>query len=66
LIGPFERATEVFVQEPHQVDQPCPYTLSIPVELTEDSFDSVRITLDQSILGLGWNQIDAVELVGEP
>jgi len=66
LVGPFERATEVYVQEPHQVDQPCPYTLSIPVERTEGRFDSIRITLDQSVLGLGWNQIDAVELVGEP
>lgn len=66
LIGPFERATEIFVQEPHQVDQPCPYTLSIPVDRTEGRFDSIRITLDQSVLGLGWNQIDAVELVGEP
>jgi hypothetical protein len=24
----------------------------------------VRITIDQSVLGLGWNEIDAVELVG--
>lgn len=66
LIGPFERATEVFVQEPRQVDQSCPYTLSIPVDRTEGRFDTIRITLDQSVLGLGWNQIDAVELVGEP
>lgn len=66
LIGPFERATVVYEQDPHQVDQPCPYTLSIPVDRTEGRFDSVRITLDQSVLGLGWNQIDAVELVGEP
>ena len=53
------------MSEPFQVDQPCPYTLSIPIEKTEGRFNKVRITVDQSVLGLGWNQIDAVELVGE-
>jgi hypothetical protein len=66
LIGPFERATEVYIQDPNQVDQPCPYTLGIPIERTEGRYDSIRITVNQEILGLGWNQIDAVELVGEP
>ncbi len=66
LVGPYERASVVFQQDPKQVDQPCPYTLSIPVERTEGRFDSIRITLDQSDLGLGRTQIDAVELVGEP
>lgn len=66
LQGAFDRTFEVYVGEPNQVDQPCPYTLTIPVEKTEGRFDSVRITVDQRVLGLGWNQIDAVELVGEP
>jgi hypothetical protein len=66
LLGAFDRAVEIFNQPPIQVDQPCPYTLPIPVEKTEERFDALRITVDQSILGLGWNQIDAVELVGEP
>lgn len=65
LVGPFGRRVAVYDQPPVQVDQPCPYTLSISIEPSEDRFDTVRITLDQSILGLGWNQIDAVELVGE-
>jgi len=65
LLGPFDRATTVYTAKPAQVDQPCPFTLSIPVEKTAGRFDRLRITVDQSSLGLGWNQIDAVELVGE-
>ncbi len=66
LLGAFDRVFEVYNQAPNQVDQPCPYTLSIPIEQTEGRFDTIRITLDQSVLGLGWNQIDAVELIGTP
>jgi hypothetical protein len=66
LLGAFDRTVEVFNQPPIQIDQPCPFFLPIPIEKTEGQFDALRITLDQSILGLGWNQIDAVELVGEP
>ena len=65
LVGDFERAVTVFESQPMQVDQPCPYTLSIPIEKTEGRFNKVRITVDQSVLGLGWNQIDAVELIGD-
>jgi hypothetical protein len=65
LVGNFDRAITVYEHDPFQVDQPCPYTLAIPVEKTERLYDTVRITVDQSVLGLGWNQIDAVELVGE-
>ncbi len=65
LVGAFERAVSIYEGEPRQVDQPCPYTLSIPVDKTEGRFNKVRITVDQSVLGLGWNQIDAVELVGD-
>jgi len=66
LLGLFDRAVEIYNQSPVQINQPCPYTLPVPVEKTEERFDAVRITVDQSVLGLGWNQIDAVELVGEP
>lgn len=66
LVGSFDNSIVVYDQLPAQVDQPCPFTLPIPIERTEGRFDTVRITVDQSILGLGWNQIDAVELVGEP
>jgi hypothetical protein len=46
-----------------QMQGQCPYTLSIPVEGADYGVVGVKITVDQSVLG-GWNQIDAVELVG--
>lgn len=54
----------VYSAEPEQVDQPCPYRLSIPVEGLDYKSDVVRITVDQSVLGLGWNEIDAVQVIG--
>ncbi len=66
LLGAFDRAVEIYNQPPTQIDQPCPYTLPIRIEKTEGQYDAIRITVDQSELGLGWNQIDAVELIGEP
>ena len=65
LLGVFDRPISVYESQPTQVDQPCPFTLSIPIEKTDTQFNKIRITVDQSILGLGWNQIDAVELVGD-
>ena len=65
LLGVFDRGIAVYESQPLQVDQPCPYLLSIPIEKTEEQFSKVRVTVDQSVLGLGWNQIDAVELVGD-
>ncbi|MEA3397407.1 MAG: NHL repeat-containing protein, partial [Chloroflexota bacterium] len=56
----------LYTQEPHAVEQPCPYVLTIEVEQTDFLVQGVRITVDQSVLGLGWNEIDAVELVGAP
>lgn len=54
----------IYEQPPEAVDQPCPYTLSILVERTAVRYDTVRITVDQSFLGLGWNEIDAAQLIG--
>ena len=65
LVGAFDRSLEIYQELPVQIDQPCPYTLPILVQKTEGRFDTVRIYIDQSTLGLGWNEIDAVELVGE-
>jgi hypothetical protein len=43
----------------------CPDVYSIDLELDKDILvDRIRITIDQGVLGLGWNEIDAVELVG--
>jgi len=54
----------VLQKNPVQVDRPCPYQLVIPVEGIEFKTNLVRITVDQSQLGLGWNEIDAVQLIG--
>jgi hypothetical protein len=54
----------VLQKNPIQIDRPCPYQLVIPVEGIGFATDLVRITVDQSQLGLGWNEIDAVQLIG--
>ena len=65
LVGAFGRSITVYEGRPNQIDQSCPYTFSIPLERTEGRFNKLRITVDQSVLGLGWNQIDSVELIGD-
>jgi len=56
----------LYTQDPHAMEQSCPYLLTIDVGQTDFLVQGVRITIDQSVLGLGWNEIDAVELVGVP
>jgi hypothetical protein len=56
----------IYTSQPKQVDTPCPYTLSIPVSQNNILTQGVRITINQSVLGLDWNEIDAVEIVGVP
>jgi hypothetical protein len=55
----------IYQAKPKAVSQ-CPYTLSIPVTGIDYPIMGVRVTVDQSVLGLGWNEIDAIELVGNP
>lgn len=54
----------VLQKNPVQIDRPCPYQLVVPVEGIDFTSNLVRITVDQSQLGLGWNEIDAVQLIG--
>ncbi len=54
----------IYTAQPRQINEPCPYFLKIPVSQSHVLAQGVRITIDQSVLGLGWNEIDAVELVG--
>ncbi len=53
---------EIYTGEAEEED--CPYILTIDVPQTDYLAGGLRITIDQSLLGLGWNEIDAVELVG--
>lgn len=57
--------TEVYTQVPESFTA-CPMILTIDLEQTDFLVYGVRITVDQSVLNLGWNEIDAVELVGYP
>jgi hypothetical protein len=54
----------IYTATPKQIDTPCPYFLNIPVSQSDILAQGVRVTIDQSVLGLGWNEIDAVEMVG--
>jgi len=56
----------LYTQEPSVVESPCPYVLTIEMDQTDFLVQGVHIVVDQSVLGLGWNEIDAVELVGVP
>lgn len=44
-------------------DYACPYVLFIPLDGSVIA-DGVRVTVDQSQLNVGWNEIDAVQLIG--
>ena len=45
----------------------CPDVYTITLELTKKILvDRVKIIVDQRVLDVGWNEIDAVELVGTP
>jgi streptogramin lyase len=54
---------EVYTAEPEMAPD-CPYVLSVPVQDVDYQVVSVKITIDQSVIGLPWDEIDAVELVG--
>ncbi len=55
----------VLQKNPIQMDRSCPYELIVPIKGINFKTNAVRITVDQSQLGLGWNEIDAVQLVGK-
>ncbi len=54
----------ILQKNPVQVDRPCPYLLMVEADGIDFATNLVRITVDQSQLGLGWNEIDAVQLIG--
>jgi hypothetical protein len=56
----------IYTGQPRLVESPCPYGLSIPVSRSDILAQGVRITINQSVLELGWNEIDAVEIAGMP
>jgi hypothetical protein len=62
LLDTEEEYHNIYLGEPEALDE-CPYTLSIAVQDADYQVVGVKITIDQSVVGL-WNEIDAVELVG--
>jgi peptidoglycan hydrolase-like protein with peptidoglycan-binding domain len=54
---------QVYSADPVDRWEECPYTLSIPVEVDYEVV-GIKIAIDQSVIGIPWNEIDAVELVG--
>ena len=42
----------------------CPFVLSVEINNADYQVQVVKITVDQSVIGLPWDEIDAVELVG--
>lgn len=54
---------EVYSSKPQTTN--CPYTLTVDVSGADYLATGVKLTIDQSQLELAWNEIDAVELVGE-
>jgi len=65
LIAVSGEVVEVYTQAPEGFDT-CPMFLSVAVPETDFLVYGVRITVDQSVLNVGWNEIDAVELIGYP
>jgi len=63
LVDPSNTYHEIYTAVPEmKVD--CPFVLSIQVGDADYQAVAVRITVDQSIIDLPWDEIDAVELVG--
>jgi len=54
----------VYTATPAKVET-CPQVLTLSLDgATLTQVNRIRITVDQSVLGVGWAEIDAVELVG--
>ncbi len=66
IIDVNDKAYSVLKTDPVEVTE-CPYVLQISFDQGKKVLaKKVKIFIDQSVLGLGWNEIDAVELVGQP
>lgn len=66
VIGETGERSIIYDKAPEPVDQPCPYILEVSIPVLDFPARVLQITIDQSVLGLGWNEIDAVELLGVP
>jgi hypothetical protein len=66
LISPDGKRNIAWEGYPERVKN-CPDLMTIAVENGRNiPANKIRITVDQQVNGWGWNEIDAVELVGKP
>ncbi len=63
VIDPKGEEFLILVRDPQYLDV-CPDLMTITVEGVDFPIVGLRLVVDQSVLGVGWNEIDAVELVG--
>ncbi|MSZ71643.1 MAG: hypothetical protein F2716_04860 [Actinobacteria bacterium] len=47
-----------------KVGADCPAASAFPVTGVTTAVDEVNITIDETVLDLGWSEVDAVQLVG--
>ncbi len=65
LIEPNGSAHSVYTGTPREITSGCPHKLILSWENPQNyPTENVRITVDQTVLGLGWAEIDAVQLSG--
>jgi hypothetical protein len=64
LVDEAGKSITVYSAPPHIVSQ-CPFNLEIEVKDVNTPVRSVRVTLNQANTA-GWNEIDAVQLIGKP
>jgi len=64
LRDPNNQYHTIYAEPPLNKMATCPYTLSLTVKDATYLAQGVKVTIDQSVLGITWNEIDAVELVG--
>ncbi|MEA2009025.1 MAG: hypothetical protein U9O54_07875 [Chloroflexota bacterium] len=64
VLDPDDEFQVIYQKLPEAVGRPCPYHLSLLVDNLDFKSNVIRVTVDQSVLGLGWNEIDAVQLLG--
>lgn len=65
VVGADGTSTTVYEAKPAETTQ-CPRALVVSLTGVAGPVNKVKVTVDQSVLGLGWAEIDAVALVGTP
>ncbi|NJN55409.1 MAG: hypothetical protein HC804_12025 [Anaerolineae bacterium] len=65
LISPEGEAVSVYTNAPADLGDECPFMLTIDLD-GDVLANGVRVHIDQAQIGLGWTEIDSVQLIGAP